>query len=229
MGACIGLLVSWHASNKLYIACLTRPFASGLSSLCVMLFHQMVLQRNWYSMKMVLYLHEEISPPVPCPPTESYFGHRPAILEVLLRVLQRPGAAAAESGGAAKSGNTAKTGASIHALSRLHALLSAHGDVQLRHLAFMVLMRLGGLAPTLFREEEEFANAGECTSKVPCNCPSAAFCSTIRCRLVFAFPLFELSQLHQSPLRSISFARSQGAHEAQRHRFPTTLQLRALE
>ncbi|CAL8462796.1 g2329 [Coccomyxa elongata] len=89
---------------------------------------------------------------------------RPAMLEVLLRVLHSPGAAGGQSGGAAKSGNAAKTGASIPALSRLHALLSAHGDVQLRHLAFMALMRLGGLAPTLFREEEEFANAGPAMS-----------------------------------------------------------------
>ncbi len=103
-------------------------------------------------------------------------------------MLQRPGAAAAESGGAAKSGNTAKTGTSIHALSRLHALLSAHGDVQLRHLAFMVLMRLGGLAPTLFREEEEFANAGECTVAVPCNSQTAASCSTFGNRVCPCMP-----------------------------------------
>lgn len=105
------------------------------------------------------------------------------MLEVLLRVLHSPGAAGAELGGAAKSGNAANTGASIHALSRLHALLSAHGDVQLRHLAYMALMRLGGLAPTLFREEEEFANAGECLFKMPWT-SSAAACSTYRERLV---------------------------------------------
>lgn len=87
---------------------------------------------------------------------------RAAVLELLLGVLHKPAPGAARIGGPAKSGNAAKQDVSMAVLSQLHALLSAHGDVALRHLAFMALMRLGGLAPTLFREEEDFAVAGEC-------------------------------------------------------------------
>lgn len=48
-------------------------------------------------------------------------------------------------------------------------MVGALCPVGLRHLAFMALMRLGGLAPTLFREEEEFAVAGEHSSLCACH------------------------------------------------------------
>ena len=40
-------------------------------------------------------------------------------------------------------------------LVRVHALFSQQQDVKLRHLAFMLLSRLGGLPPTLYRPLEE--------------------------------------------------------------------------
>lgn len=40
-------------------------------------------------------------------------------------------------------------------LVRVHALFSQQQDVKLRHLAFMLLSRLGGLPPTLYRPVEE--------------------------------------------------------------------------
>jgi len=44
-------------------------------------------------------------------------------------------------------------------LAGLHALLSAHDNPRLRHLAFMLLMRCGGLTTSLYREEEDYAPA----------------------------------------------------------------------
>lgn len=108
---------------------------------------------------------------------------RSAILERLLGVLHTSPPGAAKPGGAhsqSKSGSAAQSRApSVAVLSQLHSLLSAHDDVRLRHLAFMALMRLGGLAPTLFREEEEFAAAGEPSSH-PCE-------STLHSALKFRF------------------------------------------
>ncbi|KAK9825158.1 hypothetical protein WJX81_006717 [Elliptochloris bilobata] len=48
------------------------------------------------------------------------------------------------------------------ALAALHALLAASGDVRLRHLAFVALMRLGGEPATLYRDrsEDELAGGG---------------------------------------------------------------------
>lgn len=40
-------------------------------------------------------------------------------------------------------------------LAAVHALLAEHASPRLRHLAFMLLARLGGVAPTLFRERED--------------------------------------------------------------------------
>jgi hypothetical protein len=71
---------------------------------------------------------------------------RVAVLEDLLRVLDKG----------------RKVGASALALGKLHRLFAAADDPRLRHLAFMVMMRLGGLAPTMFREEEDFGPAGGC-------------------------------------------------------------------
>lgn len=69
------------------------------------------------------------------------------MLEALLRLLP---------GGMSKGGDADKTRATTRALGRLQALFVATDDPRLRHLAFMVLMRLGGMAPTLFREEDDF-------------------------------------------------------------------------
>ena len=62
---------------------------------------------------------------------------------------------------------------SLASLQRLHALLSAHDSPVLRHLAFAALMRCGGLAPTLFREEEDVgpaAAAGAALKQIPGLC-----------------------------------------------------------
>ena len=40
-------------------------------------------------------------------------------------------------------------------LAVLHGMLSWHGSPELRHLAFMALMRLGRQAPTLFRKDDD--------------------------------------------------------------------------
>lgn len=45
-------------------------------------------------------------------------------------------------------------------LVRLHALFSQQHDTKLRHLAFMLLSRLGGLPPTLYRPSEDPEPAG---------------------------------------------------------------------
>lgn len=44
-------------------------------------------------------------------------------------------------------------------LVRLHDVFSQQYDVKLRHLAFMLLSRLGGLPPTLYRPQEEESEA----------------------------------------------------------------------
>ena len=43
----------------------------------------------------------------------------------------------------------------LETLVRVHAVFSQQQDVRLRHLAFMLLSRLGGLPPTLYRPLEE--------------------------------------------------------------------------
>lgn len=50
---------------------------------------------------------------------------------------------------------------STEVLQRVHALFTQHSDVRMRHLAFMLLARLGGRPPTLYvpHEELEAANA----------------------------------------------------------------------
>ncbi len=50
-------------------------------------------------------------------------------------------------------------------LAELHSVLSWHGSPELRHLAFVALMRLGRQAPTLFRRDDDpaqDATAGMC-------------------------------------------------------------------
>ena len=57
-------------------------------------------------------------------------------------------------------------------LARIHALFKQHSDVRLRHLAFMLLARLGGMAPTLYvpNEEPEAANAQGTAHKTSQRC-----------------------------------------------------------
>ena len=53
-------------------------------------------------------------------------------------------------------GSAAAAGPVAHeTLVRVHAVFSQQQDVKLRHLAFMLLSRLGGLPPTLYRPLEE--------------------------------------------------------------------------
>ena len=55
--------------------------------------------------------------------------------------------------------------ASRDSLAGLHSMLSWHGSPELRHLAFVALMRLGRQAPTLFRTDDDpaqDATAGTC-------------------------------------------------------------------
>ena len=54
---------------------------------------------------------------------------------------------------------------SRESLAELHGMLSWHGSPELRHLAFVALMRLGRQAPTLFRKDDDpaqDATAGMC-------------------------------------------------------------------
>lgn len=44
---------------------------------------------------------------------------------------------------------------SRESLAGLHSMLSWHGSPELRHLAFVALMRLGRQAPTLFRKDDD--------------------------------------------------------------------------
>ena len=43
----------------------------------------------------------------------------------------------------------------LHLLAPLYSLLNAHGVPRMRHLAFMLLMAVGGAPPTLFRERDD--------------------------------------------------------------------------
>ena len=71
----------------------------------------------------------------------------------------------------APSGDSAAAASPVahKTLVRLHALFSQQQDVKLRHLAFMLLSRLGGLPPTLYRplEEPEAVGAQGITPLIP--------------------------------------------------------------
>ena len=54
---------------------------------------------------------------------------------------------------------------SKESLAELHGMLSWHGNPELRHLAFVALMRLGRQAPTLFRKDDDPAQ--DATAGVP--------------------------------------------------------------
>ena len=66
-------------------------------------------------------------------------------------------------------------------LIRLHALFSQQNDTKLRHLSFMLLSRLGGLPPTLYRpsEEPEPAGAQGQLLRLHCISPCMTLCSRL--------------------------------------------------
>ncbi len=68
---------------------------------------------------------------------------------------------------ASSGGRRAGQAPSMGALRQVLALLSAHESPALRHAAFASLMRAGGQAPTLFREEEDFGPAAAAGPRFP--------------------------------------------------------------
>lgn len=120
---------------------------------------------------------------------------RLAVAEDLLLLLPGP-ARSSGGGGGGRKGHAP----SLASLQRLHALLSAHDSPVLRHLAFAALMRCGGLAPTLFREEEDVgpaAAAGAALKQIP------DLCAPPRTWLVRGSPGMNGRYAWQSQLSSI--------------------------
>ena len=68
-------------------------------------------------------------------------------------------------------------GISRDSLAGLHNLLSWHGSPELRHMAFVALMRLGRQAPTLFRKDDDPAQ--DATAGV---CPQAIYSEVQPCQ-----------------------------------------------
>ena len=140
-----GFLVSCSAAAVVPALCCAHPWTQGNSPIHDS--HSVALQcsfQNWLIATVLL-------------------KRRLSIMEELLRLLpgaHASGVAGAGAGGARGNHKRGGGAAALGTLRALHALLNAHGAPALRHAAFMALMRAGGQAPTLFREEEDAEPAG---------------------------------------------------------------------